>query len=320
MSSAGWCQVYKDRIMSALSDILPSEYELVWKTTPSRLKQDGYDIHSENKVECDDPVSSSASSNERANDDDDSETRSIIGYENGIKYITYPFREIGQKTSVYCDQRDNRYSIAQYCKNTSGGKNRVLDLCCYHGGFTFNSILNGNANYAIGVDSSQDAIDTCIENAKLNDIQVISEADDRNDDDTNPSVQFVQSDISDYMKEACDKPQFFDVVILDPPKLAPSMSSLTKASRKYHSLNRDALKLINEDKGGFFMTCTCSAAMTQKDGGSLFLQMIQQASLAAKRDITLLKVNGAASCHTQAPASFPAGNYLTVALFHVAPK
>jgi 23S rRNA G2069 N7-methylase RlmK/C1962 C5-methylase RlmI len=94
---------------------------------------------------------------------------------------------------------------------------------------------------------------------------------------------------------------------------------LAKASRKYHSLNRDALKLI-DDAGGLFMTCTCSAAMTQKEGGTYFLQTVQQASLAARREITLLRVSGAAPCHTQSPVSFPAGNYLTAAVFYVHAK
>jgi 23S rRNA G2069 N7-methylase RlmK/C1962 C5-methylase RlmI len=97
------------------------------------------------------------------------------------------------------------------------------------------------------------------------------------------------------------------------------MASLNKASKKYLSLNRDALKLMSDD-GGLFMTCTCSSAMTQKDGGNFFLQTVQQASLAAKREVTLLQVSGAAPCHTQSPASFPAGNYLTAAIFYVHAK
>lgn len=97
------------------------------------------------------------------------------------------------------------------------------------------------------------------------------------------------------------------------------MSTLNKASNKYKALNKDALKLMSDD-GGIFMTCTCSSAMTQKDGGNFFLQTIQQASLAARREITLLRVSGAAPCHTLSPASFPAGNYLTAALFYVKPK
>ena len=63
-----------------------------------------------------------------------------------------------------------------------------------------------------------------------------------------------------------------------------------------------------------------AAAMTQKDGGAYFLQMVQQASLAAKREVTLLRVSGAAPCHTQSPISIPACNYLTAALFYVHAK
>ena len=68
------------------------------------------------------------------------------------------------------------------------------------------------------------------------------------------------------------------------------------------------------------MTCTCSGAMTQKNGGQFFLETVKGAALAAGRQITLLRTNGAAPCHTQCPASFPAGAYLTAALFYVSPK
>jgi hypothetical protein len=53
---------------------------------------------------------------------------------------------------------------------------------------------------------------------------------------------------------------------------------------------------------------------------STFLKMVQGAALAAGRQVTLLSVSGAASCHTQSPMSFPAGAYLTTALFYVHPK
>ena len=265
--------------MESLQKTLP-EHELIWKFTPARLKQDGYSVED--------------------GDDDlytgDNIDEPVICLENGIKYQTYP-RQKGQKTSVYCDQRNNRLDLAKLC----AGK-RVLDLCCYHGGFSLNAVNEG-AELAIGVDSSGDAIDTCRENAELNEFG----------EDT---VQFVKSDIADYMRNCEEK---FDVVVLDPPKLAPSVKALQRASRKYHSLNRDAIKLIG-DEGGLLMTCTCSAAMTQKEGGKFFLEMVQQASLSAQREVTLLRVSGAAPCHTQSPFSFPAGNYLTAALFMVHPK
>jgi 23S rRNA G2069 N7-methylase RlmK/C1962 C5-methylase RlmI len=230
-------------------------------------------------------------------DNDVNDSGALICLENGVKYQTFPHQK-GQKTSVYCDQRENRWNLAQLC----AGKD-VLDLCCYHGGFSLNAAKQG-AKSVVGVDSSCDAIDTCNANLALNDF------------DPSTRVSFIKSDISDYMKTCQDR---FQVVVLDPPKLAPSVSSLPKASRKYHSLNRDAIKLI-DDEGGLLLTCTCSAAMTQKDGGRHFLEMVQQASLAARRDVTLLRVSGAASCHAQSPISFPAGNYLTAALFMVHSK
>jgi 23S rRNA (cytosine1962-C5)-methyltransferase len=278
MSSAAWCEIHKSLITDCLQNILPN-LEIIWKTTASRLKQDGYELE--------------------MNDEEENlsfvQQRPVEALENGIKYETYPFLD-GQKTGVYCDQRDNRFDLAKQCKSKT-----VLDLCCYHGGFSLNAAKLG-ASKVVGVDSSQDAVDACTANAALNGFT---------------TTEFIRSDIAEFMKTCNDK---FDVVVLDPPKLAPSVSGLQRASRKYHSLNRDAIKLINEDNGGLLMTCTCSAAMTQKDGGKFFLQTVQQASLSAQREITLLRVSGAAPCHVQSPISFPAGNYLTAALFYVHPK
>ena len=125
----------------------------------------------------------------------------------------------------------------------------------------------------------------------------------------------MQNDVASFMKTCSTE---FDVVVLDPPKLAPTVAGLDRATRKYTALNRDAIKLVSSS-GGLLMTCTCSAAMKQKDGGQHFLRMVQDAALAAKRVVTLVSVHGAAPCHTQSPASYPAGSYLMAALFSVAP-
>jgi 23S rRNA G2069 N7-methylase RlmK/C1962 C5-methylase RlmI len=287
MSSAAWCEVHKVSIMEVLEGLLnehPSysgvDIEIIWRNTPSRLKQDGYEVSVEN---------------EQSEEDD----TTVIATESSVKYLTYPYSN-GQKTGFYCDQRDNRLMVAQYCQDK-----RVLDLCCYNGGFALNAMVQGAA-YCVGVDSSQDAIDAATANAMENCFD-------------STKISFVRDDIAAYMKSAMDEEKEFDVIVLDPPKLAPNLSSLDKASRKYHALNRDAMNLINREKGGLLLTCTCSAAMTQKDGGQYFLNMVNGAGLSAKRRVTLLRVNGAAPCHTQSPASFPAGAYLTAALFHVGP-
>jgi len=289
MSSAAWCEIHRNAISEVLEGLLKNDHpsyegvaiELIWRNTPSRLRQDGYDLTTEN-------------------DQSDENDTTVIATESSVKYLTYPYSN-GQKTGFYCDQRDNRLMVAEYCLNK-----RVLDLCCYNGGFALNAMVQGAAQ-CIGVDSSQDAVECATANAKENGLDPTK-------------ISFIRDDIAAYMKKAIEEGDQFDVIVLDPPKLAPNLSALDKASRKYHALNRDAMNLINREKGGLLLTCTCSAAMTQKDGGHYFLNMVNGAALSAKRRVTLLRVNGAAPCHAQSPASFPAGAYLTAALFHVGPS
>eukprot|EP00985_Skeletonema_marinoi_P018301 scaffold10205_cov215-Skeletonema_marinoi.AAC.4 len=258
MSSAAWCEVHKEAIVEVLEGLLndhPSyngvDIDIIWRNTPSRLKQDGYELSFESE----------------ASDEDDTE---VIATESSVKYLTYPYSN-GQKTGFYCDQRDNRLMVAEYCRDK-----RVLDLCCYNGGFALNAMAQGAAQ-CVGVDSSQDAIDAATANAMKNDLDPAK-------------VSFVREDIAAYMKSAMNEEEEFDVIVLDPPKLAPNLSTLDKASRKYHALNRDAMNLINREKGGLLLTCTCSAAMTQKDGGQYFLNTVNGAGLSAKRRVTLLRV------------------------------
>lgn len=296
MASASWVEMNKEIIMKVVRQVLDSHpiygadedsnLDIVWRNTPMRLRQDGYEFPDapEDEEEVDEDVTP------------------VILTENKIKYYTYPYDLSSQKTGFYCDQRENRYNLAMQCKDKS-----VLDLCCYNGGFALNAMIHGGAKACIGVDSSQDAVDAATENAKLNNVE-------------SEKVQFVRDDIADFMNAASEEGKEFDVIILDPPKLAPTVSSLERATRKYHSLNRDAIKLINTKEGGLLLTCTCSGAMTQKNGGQYFLETVKRAALSAGRRITLLRSSGAAPCHTQCPASFPANAYLTAALFYISPE
>jgi 23S rRNA G2069 N7-methylase RlmK/C1962 C5-methylase RlmI len=338
MSSAIWCEIYKDIIIEVVYELCDTKLvsvqapanhsntniQIIWKTAPSRLIQDGMTIDTtnhtttttaiwNNKIELDDDNDDKKSFISKSKDNDDNtysteqleeeqqEHPMVLSIENGILYETYPSAD-GQKTGVYSDQRTNRYMISQYCS-----QKRVLDLCCYTGGFSFNAIVHGNATSCTGVDSSPIAIATCYANAQRNHISP-----DR--------ISFVQSDITLYLQQSIRDGIEYDIVILDPPKLAPSIKLLDKAKRKYHALNRDAISIINNANGGLLLSCTCSAAMTQADGGQIFLKMIQTAAQACQKHVTLLSVHGAAPCHTQSPMAYPASNYLTAALFYVHPK
>lgn len=61
--------------------------------------------------------------------------------ENGICY--WVLLE-GQKTGFYADQRENRHLISTISKDQ-----KVLDVCCYTGGFAFNA-TRGGATDVIG--------------------------------------------------------------------------------------------------------------------------------------------------------------------------
>jgi 23S rRNA G2069 N7-methylase RlmK/C1962 C5-methylase RlmI len=278
-STAAWSETHKATILQALQQVMTQCDTIVWKVAEPRLKQDGY--------------------NETSLVIPEEDPTSVLALENGVTFQTFPGLK-GQKTGVYCDQRENRRTLAQYCQDKT-----VLDLCCYHGGFSLTAVAKGGAMSAVGVDSSAAAIQVAQENARLNQCQ--------------DKTTFIQSDIADYMQQAAQRNLSFDVVVLDPPKLAPTESTLDKAARKYHGLNRDAIKLVNPLEGGLLMTCTCSAAMTQKEGGQFFLETVSGAALSAGRQVTLLSKAGAASCHTESPIAWPAGAYLTAALFYVHP-
>ena len=104
----------------------------------------------------------------------------------------------------------------------------------------------------------------------------------------------------------------FDVVICDPPKLAPSVKDLPRALRKYRELNGGAIRATKP--GGLLLSCTCSAAMTQSGG---FVKMLHEAAQAEGRTITILRVSGAAADHVIHPGA-PESEYLTAVLAHVA--
>lgn len=67
--------------------------------------------------------------------------------ENGISYA---ISLEGQKTGFYADQRDNRHFIS-----TISEGQRVLDMCCYSGGFALNALCGGAVNVT-GIISSLD--------------------------------------------------------------------------------------------------------------------------------------------------------------------
>ena len=206
----------------------------------------------------------------------------VEGRENGIIY-NINIAE-GQKSGFYCDQRDNRKIVASYAK----GK-KVLDCFCYTGGFTLNSLQNG-ASSVTAVDSSVLAIDTLKENIILNKFDTAK-------------LTAIPSDVNKQLRKFREDGELFDIIILDPPKYAPSRSALDKASRAYKDLNRLGMLLLN--KGGLLATFSCSGAMDMET----FKQVIAWAALDAGKQVQLIHQFCQPEDHP-VRASFPEGEYL----------
>ncbi len=202
--------------------------------------------------------------------------------ENGISYginITE-----GQKSGFYCDQRDNRKIVASYSK----GK-KVLDCFSYTGGFTLNVLKNG-ASSVTSVDSSALAIETLKNNIALNKLDASKQ-------------NSLQSDVNKQMRALREQGEKFDIVILDPPKYAPSRSALDKASRAYKDLNRQGMLLL--ESGGLLATFSCSGAMDI----DTFKQVLAWAALDAGKEVQFIYQFCQPEDHP-VRASFPEGEYL----------
>ena len=202
--------------------------------------------------------------------------------ENGIFY--HVNIADGQKSGFYCDQRDNRRLVANHSK----GK-KTLDCFSYSGGFSLNAFRAG-ATEVVSVDSSALALDTLKKNIEINGFSQI------------PHRMF-QSDVNKQLRVFREQNEKFDLIILDPPKYAPSRSALTKASRAYKDLNRLAMLLLNE--GGLLATFSCSGAVDI----SMFKQILAWAALDAGKDVQFIEQYAQPSDHP-VRSSFPEGEYL----------
>lgn len=202
--------------------------------------------------------------------------------ENGIQFQVDVAE--GHKTGFYLDQRDNRLAVTRY----TAGK-RVLDMFCYSGGMSLNAVINGNAESALGVDTSQKAIDLATANAELNSVS--------------NKVEFRQGKAFPTLEALAERGQTFDVVILDPPKMTRHRKGLKQAMRGYHSLNLLAANLLNTN--GILVTCSCSGLV----GESEFRSMLADVARSSGRSITILESRGAAADHPVSPHC-PEGDYL----------
>ena len=125
----------------------------------------------------------------------------------------------GQKTGFYLDQRDNRAFVGAHARGR-----RVMNAFCYTGGFTL-AALAGDAASVRSIDSSTDALRGALANLALNPALDARRA------------EWSEADVFSELRELRNRGAAFDLIVLDPPKFAPTAAHAQRAARAHKDIN-----------------------------------------------------------------------------------
>ncbi|KVD86106.1 23S rRNA methyltransferase [Burkholderia sp. ABCPW 14] len=214
----------------------------------------------------------------------------LITNENGVLY--HVDVRNGHKTGFYVDQRDNRALVAQYARDRD-----VLNCFCYTGGFSL-AALKGGAKRVVSIDSSGDALALAQQNVATNGFDAAR-------------AEWLDADAFKTLRRLVEDGERFDLIVLDPPKFAPTRDSVDRAARAYKDINLSGFKLLRP--GGLLFTYSCSGAIDM----DLFQKIVAGAAADAKVDARILKRLGAGVDHPLLTA-FPEGEYLKGLLLQIA--
>ena len=190
----------------------------------------------------------------------------------------------GQKTGFYLDQRANRRRVGQLAAGRS-----VLNCFSYSGGFSLYA-LQGGAASVLSVDASAEALELGRQNLATNTLPA-------------EKAEWLQGDVFHVLRELRDRARKFDLIVLDPPKFAPTAAQAEKAARGYKDINLLAFKLLNP--GGLLATFSCSGGISAE----LFQKIVAGAALDASVNARILDLLRQGADHPVA-LNFPEGAYL----------
>lgn len=202
--------------------------------------------------------------------------------ENGLKFGVDV--RAGHKTGFYLDQRFNRARV----RELAAGK-EVLDCFSYTGGFALNA-LAGGASHVTALDVSVEALALAEANRVRNNLPA-------------EKITWLEGDVFHVLRKFRDQAGNFDMIILDPPKFAPSAAQVKQASRGYKDINLLAFKLLRP--GGTLVTFSCSGGISAE----LFQKIVAGAALDAGLHIRVLEQLYQSPDHPVA-LNFPEGAYL----------
>jgi len=200
--------------------------------------------------------------------------------ERGLRY-QIPL-SLGQKTGFYLDQRTLRARIEQLARGR-----RVLDLFSFVGTFSMGAARGGAAE-VVAVDESAVALEIGAECARMNGLA------DR--------IRFAREDARKALQGAAQKGKF-DLVICDPPKLAPSRAAKEGALGAYKSLAAAACRVTKP--GGLLVFCSCSSAVSLDD----LTRALALGARESRMQACVFDRHFQGADHP-VPAAFPEGLYL----------
>ncbi|HJL14786.1 MAG TPA: class I SAM-dependent rRNA methyltransferase [Sandaracinaceae bacterium LLY-WYZ-13_1] len=212
----------------------------------------------------------------------------LVFAERGFEYAIE--LELAQKTGFYFDQRDNRALVERFANGA-----RVLDLYSYVGAFGL-AAARGGAREVLAWDRSAAVV---AEGASIAHANGFGER-----------VGFAKGDVEKVLGKLHADRERFDLAIVDPPKLAPTVRHRNRALNAYRKLNQRVFGLLAP--GGLVLSCSCSGAVRPDD----LLRSLALAAADARREVRLLHMGQQGMDHP-VPAAFPEGRYLKAALLEV---
>ena len=199
-----------------------------------------------------------------------------------------PF-SLGHKTGFYVDQRPLRARIEELSRGR-----RVLVTYSFVGAVA-HSAARGGAREVHAVDASAPALEVAAECAALNQLS--------------GRVVFERADAVEVLNQAGRKGGY-DLVICDPPKLAPSRAAKARALENMRKLAQSGCRATRP--GGLLVVCSCSAAIGLND--------LTRAVALGARDVgahALVLERFFQGPDHPVPAAFPEGLYLCSLLVEV---
>ena len=139
------------------------------------------------------------------------------------------------------------------------------------------------------VDASEGALTLALENAHLNQVA--------------DKMNFIRSDVFEFLKQARLENQLYDIIVLDPPALIKRKKDFKLGYEAYRRLNHLALQVLS--KNGILISASCSFHLSRDN----LHEILRSSGRHIDRHLVFFASGGQGADHPIDPAS-PESEYL----------